>query len=149
VDTPLHRIEHALQPWVGFLIMPVFAFANAGVHILGQIEKSVQNPVAVGIFLGLILGKPLGIMGASWLAAKTGLASLPVGVQWKQIFGASWLCGIGFTMSLFIAGLALESDEIIDMAKIGILFASLIAAVVGSLILLGASQTAPEKALAS
>src|SRR5271155_3528695 len=113
VDTPLHRIEHSLQPWVSFLIMPVFAFANAGVHILGQIEASIQNPVTVGIFLGLIFGKPLGIMGASWLAAKTGLASLPAGVQWKQIFGASWLCGIGFTMSLFIAGLALESDHVI------------------------------------
>jgi len=149
VETPLHRIEHSLQPWVSFLIMPVFAFANAGVHILGQIEASIQNPVTLGIFFGLIVGKPLGIMGASWLAAKTGLASLPAGVQWRQIFGASWLCGIGFTMSLFIAGLALESDHVIDMAKIGILFASLTAGVVGSLILLGASQAAPEKTPAS
>ena len=149
VDTPLHRIEHALQPWVSFLIMPVFAFANAGVHILGQIGVSFQNPVTLGIFFGLIVGKPLGIMGVTWLAVKTGLASLPAGIQWRQVFGASWLCGIGFTMSLFIAGLALESDEITDMAKIGILFASLTAGVVGSLILMGSSQRAPQEAPAA
>src|SRR5271170_4156792 len=149
VDTPLHRIEHSLQPWVAFLIMPVFAFSNAGVHILGQVEASLRHPVTLGVMLGLLAGKPLGVMGASWLAAKMGLASLPAGVQWKQIFGASWLCGIGFTMSLFIAGLALESDEIIDMAKIGILFASLTAGVVGSLILLGASPTARREAPAA
>src|SRR5271170_525913 len=137
VDTPLHRIEHSLQPWVSFLIMPVFAFSNAGVHVLGKIEAAVQNPVTLGVMLGLLLGKPLGIMSFAWLAHKTKLGALPAGVEWRQIFGASWLCGIGFTRSLFIAGLALESDQIIDMAKIGTLAASLTAGVVGSLVLLG------------
>jgi NhaA family Na+:H+ antiporter len=85
-------------------------------------------------------------MAFSKLAQKTGLGSLPIGVNWRQIFGASWLCGIGFTMSLFIAGLAIESDQVIGMAKIGILLASLIAGVVGSLLLIGASQSTPPNA---
>jgi NhaA family Na+:H+ antiporter len=136
VDTPLHRIEHSLQPWVSFLIMPVFAFSNAGVHILGNVESAVRHPVTLGVFLGLVVGKPLGIMGFSWLSARFRLASIPDGVSWRQIFGASWLCGIGFTMSLFIAGLALTTDEIVDMAKIGTLAASATAGIVGSLILL-------------
>jgi NhaA family Na+:H+ antiporter len=145
VDTPLHRIEHALQPWVSFVIMPVFAFSNAGVHILGQIESSVRHPVTLGVFFGLLFGKPLGILGFSWLAEKSRLASAPAGVSWRQIFGASWLCGIGFTMSLFIAGLALTSDAVVDMAKIGTLAASLTAAVVGSFVLLGkATDTIDE-----
>ncbi len=142
VDTPLHRIEHSLAPWVSFVIMPIFAFSNAGVHVLGKIEASVQNPVTLGVILGLLLGKPLGIMSFAWLAHKTKLGAPPAGVEWRQIFGASWLCGIGFTMSLFIAGLALESDQIIDMAKIGTLAASWTAGVVGSLVLLGAYRHA-------
>lgn len=140
VETPLHRIEHSLQPWVSFFIMPVFAFSNAGVHVLGKIEASAQNPVTLGVMLGLLFGKPLGIMGFAWLAEKTKIGSPPEGVARKQIFGASWLCGIGFTMSLFIAGLALESDQIIDLAKIGTLAASITAGIVGSLILIGASR---------
>jgi NhaA family Na+:H+ antiporter len=145
VDTPLHRIEHSLQPWVSFLIMPVFAFSNAGVHILGKIEASVQHPVTLGVMLGLLVGKPLGIMGFAWLAHKTKLGARPAGIEWRQIFGASWLCGIGFTMSLFIAGLALESEEIIDMAKIGTLAASLAAGIIGSLVLLGAYKHSSSK----
>jgi Na+:H+ antiporter, NhaA family len=142
VDTPLHRIEHSLAPWVSFFIMPVFAFSNAGVHVLGKIEASVQNPVTLGVMMGLLFGKPLGIMSFAWLAHKTKLGAAPAGVEWRQIFGASWLCGIGFTMSLFIAGLALESEQIVDMAKIGTLAASLAAGTVGSLVLLGASPRA-------
>ena len=136
VDTPLHRIEHSLQPWVSFLIMPLFAFSNAGVHILGKIESSFRHPVALGVFFGLLLGKPLGIMAFSWATAKTKLGSAPDGIEWRHIFGASWLCGIGFTMSLFIAGLAIREDAVVDIAKIGTLAASLTAGVVGSLILL-------------
>jgi len=145
VDTPLHRIEHALQPWVSFLIMPVFAFSNAGVHILGQIESSLRHPVTLGVFFGLLLGKPIGIMGFSWLSAKTGLTSPPAGVAWRQIFGASWLCGIGFTMSLFIAGLAIGDDAVLDMAKIGTLAASLTAGIVGSLVLLRKASKPPQQ----
>jgi Na+:H+ antiporter, NhaA family len=140
VDTPLHRIEHSLQPWVSFLIMPIFAFSNAGVHILGKMQAAAQHPVTLGVLVGLLFGKPLGIMSFAWLAHKTKLGAAPSGVEWRQIFGASWLCGIGFTMSLFIAGLALESDQVVDMAKIGTLAASVTAGLVGSLILLGASR---------
>jgi len=144
IDTPLHRIEHSLQPWVSFLIMPLFAFSNAGVHILGQFQSSFRHPVTIGVFLGLLLGKPLGIMSFSWLAQKTKLAAPPAGVEWRQIFGASWLCGIGFTMSLFIAGLALNVDSVIDMAKIGTLAASVAAGVVGSLVLLKSNRSIPS-----
>jgi NhaA family Na+:H+ antiporter len=136
VDTPLHRIEHSLQPWVSFFIMPVFAFSNAGVHLLGQFQSSFGHPVTIGVFLGLLLGKPLGIMAFCWLAQKTRLATPPAGVQWGQIFGASCLCGIGFTMSLFISGLALTGETVVDMAKIGTLAASVTAGIVGSLVLL-------------
>jgi NhaA family Na+:H+ antiporter len=145
VATPLHRIEHSLQPWVSFLIMPVFAFSNAGVHVLGKIGAAAQNPVTLGVLLGLLFGKPLGIMSFAWLAHKTNLGAPPAGVEWRQIFGASWLCGIGFTMSLFIAGLALESDHVVDLAKIGTLAASVTAGVVGSLVLLGAYRQATGK----
>ena len=107
VETPLHRIEHSLQPWVSFVIMPVFAFSNAGVHVLGKLEAAAAHPVTLGVALGLLLGKPVGILSFSWIAQKTGWAAAPDEVSWRQIFGASWLCGVGFTMSLFIAGLAL------------------------------------------
>jgi NhaA family Na+:H+ antiporter len=136
VDTPLHRIEHGLQPWVSFLIMPVFAFSNAGVHVLGKFEASARHPVALGVFLGLVIGKPLGILSFAWLSTRLKLTSCPANISWRQVFGASWLCGIGFTMSLFIAGLALAPDEIVDMAKIGTLAASATAGIVGSLVLL-------------
>jgi Na+:H+ antiporter, NhaA family len=143
VDTPLHRIEHSLQPWVSFFIMPVFAFSNAGVHVLGQFAAASRDMVTLGVFLGLVVGKPFGIMGFAWIADKLKLAAPPAGVDWKQIFGASWLCGIGFTMSLFIAGLALE-ETAVDMAKIGTLAASITAGAVGSLILIGSARRKSE-----
>ena len=147
IESPLHRSEHALQPWVAFLIMPIFAFANAGVHILGKIGAAVAHPVTLGVLLGLLLGKPLGITVFARLASLSGLASRPASVSWGQIFGASWLCGIGFTMSLFIASLALGDGDLLDMSKIGTLAASILAGGVGSLLLLkratpgGASAT--------
>jgi Na+:H+ antiporter, NhaA family len=136
IESPLHRIEHALQPWVAFLIMPVFAFANAGVHILGKIGAAVTHPIALGVLLGLLLGKPLGITLFARLASLSGLASRPASVSWGQIFGASWLCGIGFTMSLFIASLALGDGDLLDMAKLGTFAASIAAGCVGSVVLL-------------
>ena len=137
METPLHRIEHSLQPWVSFFIMPVFAFSNAGVHVLGKLEAAATSSITLGVALGLLLGKPIGIVAFAWLAAKTRLAAPPSGVSWRQIFGASWLCGIGFTMSLFIAGLALGEGDILDLAKIGTLAASLAAGILGSIVLLG------------
>ncbi|HTZ57039.1 MAG TPA: Na+/H+ antiporter NhaA [Acidobacteriaceae bacterium] len=136
IESPLHRIEHSLQPWVSFLIMPIFAFANAGVHILGKVSAAVTHPIAIGVLLGLLLGKPLGITLFAWLATRTGLGTRPAAVSWGQVFGASWLCGIGFTMALFIASLALNDDSLLDMAKIGIMAASLAAGAGGSLLLL-------------
>lgn len=134
VQSPLHRIEHMLQPWVSFLVMPLFAFANAGVQIFGNIRASVTHPVAIGVLIGLFVGKPLGISSFAWLAAKCG-ATTPAEVNWRQIFGASWLCGIGFTMSLFIAGLAFGEGSLLDMAKIGTLAASLLAGIAGAIVL--------------
>src|SRR5271156_4167609 len=136
IESPLLRIEHALQPWVSFLIMPIFAFANAGVHVLGKTSAALTHPIALGVLLGLLLGKPIGITLFARLASVVGLGSLPTAVTWSQIFGASWLCGIGFTMSLFIAGLALGSGDVLDISKIGTLAASIGAGCVGSILLL-------------
>ncbi len=144
IESPLHRIEHGLQPCVSFLIMPIFAFANAGVHILGKVGAAVTHPITLGVLLGLLLGKPLGITMFARLAAYTGLASRPASVSWGLIFGASWLCGIGFTMSLFIASLALGDGDLLDMAKIGTMAASIGAGCIGSLLLLKCIRSAPR-----
>jgi len=135
IESPLHRIEHSVQPWVSFLVMPLFAFANAGVRILGNLA-AVKHPVSIGVFLGLFVGKPLGIWLFAWISSRVGLATSPSELSWRSIFGASWLCGIGFTMSLFIAALAFEDRSLLDTSKIGILVASVAAGVCGSLFLL-------------
>jgi NhaA family Na+:H+ antiporter len=135
VQTPLHRLEHALHPWVAFAIMPLFALANAGVSLSAEVLARAVNPVTLGVFAGLVVGKQVGITGAAWLATRTGIAALPAGVSWRQIYGAAWLGGIGFTMSLFIAALAFEDEPTLAAAKIGILGASLVAGVTGWAIL--------------
>jgi NhaA family Na+:H+ antiporter len=125
--SPLDRLETALHPWVAFVIMPLFALANAGV----KVELSaMMDSVALSVTAGLILGKPLGIVVFSWVAVKVGLAKLPDGVTWNILFGASCLAGIGFTMSLFIAGLALDAD-LLAAGKIGTLAGSVLSAVFG------------------
>jgi NhaA family Na+:H+ antiporter len=139
-------MEHALHPWVTFLILPVFALANAGVAITGNFGQTLVEPVTLGVILGLVLGKPIGIFVATWLAVRSGLASLPAGVTWNHIHGAGWLGGIGFTMSLFIAGLAFTDEAQLTMAKLGILVASTCAAVVGSLLLMRGSGVKSEVA---
>jgi NhaA family Na+:H+ antiporter len=130
VESPLHRLEHALHPWVAFAIMPVFALANTGVTLPGD-WSLLASPAALGVMAGLVVGKPLGIMLAVWLAVKTKLAVLPTDANWRQLFGVSTLAGIGFTMSLFIAGLAFGDTPLLDTAKIGILSASLLAGLIG------------------
>ncbi len=135
IQSPLHRIEHRLQPWVGFFIMPLFALANAGVPILGNLRAAIKHPVTLGVALGLIAGKPLGITAAAWLGTKLKIAAAPAEVSWKQIIGASCLCGIGFTMSLFIAGLAFGQGALLDLSKIGTLGASILAGAGGALVL--------------
>jgi NhaA family Na+:H+ antiporter len=134
VQTPLERMEHALHPWVTFAIMPVFALANAGVA-LGGGEGGLSHPVALGVLLGLVIGKPLGVTLFAWLAVRSGLAAKPPGVTWRHVHGAGWLGGIGFTMSLFITGLAFVGTPYEPISKLAILSASLVAGVTGFLIL--------------
>ena len=143
IQSPLQRLERSLNPWVAYLILPIFAFANAGVSIGGDLGAALTNPVALGIIGGLVLGKPLGITLLSWLAVRVKLAELPVGVTWKQLFAASWLAGIGFTMSLFIASSAFDSQVLLGVSKIAILVASLIASAMGFGML---SVTSPARA---
>jgi NhaA family Na+:H+ antiporter len=140
IQTPLHRIEHSLQPWVSFVVMPLFALTNAGVHIV-NLRASLGHRVALGVIAGLLLGKSFGIIGFSWASEKLGIATRPIGTTWQQIFAAGWVCGIGFTMSLFIASLALPQGEMLDIAKIGTLTASILAGCVGCLLL---SRKAPR-----
>jgi NhaA family Na+:H+ antiporter len=141
VQTPLQHIEHALAPWVTFLVVPLFALANAAVDFRElDIAKSLLEPVTLGIALGLVLGKFFGISAFCWLAVRTGLGVLPSGVNWHHMLGAAWLGGIGFTMSLFISQLAFTDPVLADQAKIGILLASLLAALIGSLWLVLAPQ---------
>lgn len=131
IETPLIRMEHALHGWVAFLIIPIFALANAGVGLGGNLSEAFANPVTLGVILGLFVGKQIGVTGFAWLAVKIGWAELPVGVTWRQIYGVSYLCGIGFTMSLFIANLAFVDAAVLDNAKVGILAASIVAGLGG------------------
>jgi Na+:H+ antiporter, NhaA family len=140
VASPLHRTEHFLHPWVSFLIMPLFAFANSGVRILGNVAAAARHPVSLGIVFGLFLGKPLGIWLFARMSAKSGLATAPPDLSWGTLFGGAWLCGLGFTMSLFIATLAFGEGVLLDMSKIGILAASLASGICASLFLIGQSR---------
>jgi NhaA family Na+:H+ antiporter len=137
--SPLERLEAALHPWVAFGIMPIFALANAGVAVA---PAALGHPVALAVAAGLVLGKPIGIVLFSWLAVRAGLARLPSGVNWPAMLGAGCLAGIGFTMSLFIAGLALEG-ELLDAGKIGTLTGSTLSAVLGSALLLASLPRPP------
>ncbi len=132
-EAPLQRLEHGLEYPVAYVIMPIFALANAGVRLGGG--SNLFHPVSLGIIAGLIVGKQLGITFFTWLNVRLGLATLPEGVTWRHIYGVGWLAGIGFTMSLFIAGLAFGISPLLDTAKVGILTASVIAGIVGWLIL--------------
>lgn len=142
VETPLQRLEHSMHIWVAFIIIPVFALANAGIPLeFASLGDSLAHPVTLGVILGLMLGKVLGIAGFSWLAIKFGVASLPEGTRFTQIIGVSLLGGIGFTMSIFIAELAFAGQaEFLLMAKTGILFASLAAGLLGYFWLLKTSR---------
>ena len=135
-SSPLHRLEHGLHPWVAFAIVPLFGFANAGVDIRGLGADQILAPLPLGIAAGLFLGKQIGIFGSVWLSVKLGLAGRLRGATWLQVYGVAMLCGIGFTMSLFIGGLAFPGDPtLVEEAKIGILMGSLIAALAGYAVL--------------
>jgi NhaA family Na+:H+ antiporter len=135
---PLTRLEHALHPWVAFGILPVFAFANAGVSLEGLSIKDLLQPIPLGIMLGLVVGKQLGVFSFAWLAVKLGLARLPSGVDFKQVYAVAIICGIGFTLSLFIGMLAFENTsagEVISTDKLGVLAGSFISATIGYVVL--------------
>jgi len=131
--SPLLSLEHALHPWVAYAILPIFAFANAGVSLAGMTVDSFTHPVPMGIAVGLLLGKTVGVFGLTWLAVKLRLAALPEGAGWGQILGVAILCGIGFTMSLFVGSLAFPpgSSDYAGMDRMGILTGSFFAAVIG------------------
>jgi NhaA family Na+:H+ antiporter len=134
--SPLHRLEHALSPWVAFAIVPLFGFANAGVALGGTSLAVFAEPLVLGIALALFLGKQIGIFGSIRIAVRLGIARAPGGASWAQIYGVALLAGIGFTMSLFIGGLAFPGDDVMmDDVKIGVLAGSLLSAVVGFLVL--------------
>ncbi len=131
MDPLMHRFEASLHPWVTFFIMPVFALANAGVEITGDLFSLPIPSVAMGIFFGLLCGKPIGIFLFSYIAVKCKIAELPAGTKWKQIFALGIIAGIGFTMSIFIDGLAFADQQLINIGKVAILCTSLVAAIVG------------------
>jgi len=133
--TPCKTLEHALHPWVAFIILPIFAFANAGVPFKGMGFHSLGDPTTLGIILGLVMGKQIGIFSALFLAVKTGLSPMPTGTRWIHLYAVSALCGIGFTMSLFIGGLAFEDLQHQASIRLGVLVASVVSAVIGFVIL--------------
>ncbi|MEO8628100.1 MAG: Na+/H+ antiporter NhaA [Betaproteobacteria bacterium] len=137
--SPLERLEHDLHPWVAYAILPVFAFANSGVSLLGASLVNLLQPVPLGIAVGLFFGKQVGVFGFAWLAIKTRLARLPDQVSWAQLYGAALLCGIGFTMSLFINSLALDQGALASIGdgRIGIILGSLASALAGYFVLRG------------
>jgi NhaA family Na+:H+ antiporter len=137
VSSPLQRLEHGLHPWVAYTIMPIFALANAGLALTGGQGAALLTPVGLGVMAGLALGKQLGITLFSWFFSRLGLVSRPRGLRWRHIYGAAWLGGIGFTMSLFITDLAFLDPSLILAAKLGILSASSISAAGAVLVLLG------------
>lgn len=131
-EAPLERLERVLHPWTSFIIVPIFALANAGVVVSSEaVRSAIESPVTLGVFFGLVVGKPVGILAFSWIAVRSGLASLPTGIGFGHITGAGLLAGIGFTVSLFITGLAFTSDQLVADGKMGILAASVIAGAVG------------------
>lgn len=144
-DSPLHILEHSLAAPVAFFIVPLFGFANAGVNLSGLTMEEAMAPLPLGIALGLFVGKQLGIFSAVWIAVKSGFAVKPRGATWIQIYAVATLCGIGFTMSLFIGGLAFANPILIEEAKLGTLAGSILSAVLGYALLRFAPM-APDQA---
>jgi NhaA family Na+:H+ antiporter len=141
--SPLHNLEHRLQPWVAFLIVPIFGFANAGVSFAGMSLSSLLNPVPLGVALGLVVGKQVGVFAFAWAAIRAGLADLPANATWVQLYGVALLCGIGFTMSLFIGLLAFPtSADLQDATKLGVLLGSILSGLIGAALL---RMTKPER----
>ena len=135
-SSPAHDLEHELHPWVAFGVLPVFAFANAGVGLADIGPNALLHPIQLGTGFGLFVGKQLGVFGSIWAATRIGLAALPEGADWRQLYGLALLTGIGFTMSLFIGLLAFATvPHLQDETKLGVLCGSAIAAIAGALVL--------------
>ncbi len=143
--SPLHSLEHGLAPYVLFLIVPIFAFANAGVSLEGLSLADLMAPLPLGIALGLVLGKQIGVFGLTWLTVKSGLAQLPHGVTWVHIYGLACLAGIGFTMSLFIGSLSFGDAALMDAVRLGVLSGSLVSGLIGFTVLRLSSNPAAEE----
>jgi NhaA family Na+:H+ antiporter len=141
-ESPLHRLEHAIQPWVAFAVIPIFGFANAGVSLGGLGFDALLEPVALGVALGLFVGKQIGVFGITWLAIRLRLGDMPEDATVRQLYGVSLLCGIGFTMSLFIGLLAFPTEAMQDQVKIGVLAGSLLSALLGAGLLIGSKREA-------
>jgi NhaA family Na+:H+ antiporter len=141
----LEELEESLHPWIVFGVLPLFAFANAGVSLAGLSLAKLMEPVPLGIMLGLCVGKPLGIVGATWLAVASGLAPKPEGASWAQIVGVGMLGGIGFTMSLFIGTLAFNDATLAAELRLGVLAGSLLSATAGLAVLTASSRTIPGR----
>jgi NhaA family Na+:H+ antiporter len=131
IQQPAQKLEHALTPWSTFLIMPIFALANAGVTLNAEVISEMGSPLSLGIIFGLVLGKGVGVSLFSWGAVQLGIAQKPTSVAWSQLFGASWLAGIGFTMSLFIGGNAFAGSPLFATTQLSILVASVLAGFIG------------------
>lgn len=143
--SPLHSLEHGLAPYVLYFIVPVFAFANAGVVLKGMSFSALLQPLPLGIALGLILGKQLGVFGVTYLMVKTGLARMPWGANWLHIYGLSCLAGVGFTMSLFIGSLSFDDPVLMNQVRLGVLCGSLVSGLLGYGALMLASHEAPDE----
>jgi NhaA family Na+:H+ antiporter len=146
--SPLHALEHGLEPYVYFLIVPLFAFANAGLSLSGLSFGDLFAPVPLGVALGLFVGKQIGVFGAAWATVKLGWAQLPDGIGWPQVYGVACLAGIGFTMSLFIGGLSFDGPELSADVRLGVLVGSALSAVVGFAVL-RAFSAEPERRAAA
>lgn len=144
-ETPLEHLEHMLHPWVAFFILPVFAFANAGIPLGDLSIDDFFAPLPLGIAAGLVLGKPIGILGLCWASVKAGWAHLPDGVSWLKLYGVSQLAGIGFTMSLFIGTLAFSDPVAQAAVRVGVLGGSIVAVAIG-MVALGWAISKPEAA---
>lgn len=143
--SPLARLEHKMLPWSSFVVIPLFALANAGVSFAGtDVADLITHPVSLGVGLGLLFGKPIGITLFTWLAVRLGIGRMPVGTRWPHIIGLGFAAGIGFTVALFVTALAFDDPRLGDIAKVGIFAGSIIAAILGAVILLSTENSVPE-----
>lgn len=135
-EGPMERLESIVHPWVSFVVLPIFALANAGIVFTSDtLSEAMNSPITLGVVVALLVGNPLGILGMTWLAVRLGIGQLPSTVTWGHVLGTGFLAGIGFTVAIFVSGIAFHDPDLVDRAKMGIFGASLIAGVSGYLFL--------------